>query len=60
MKGCLVALLATIGVILILPGMCYLTLGGLLGGTESGAVFLGIAAALIIGAIVLHLVMKGD
>lgn len=60
MKGCLVALLATIGVILIFPGLCYLGLGDLVGAGSTGNGFLGAAGVLIAAAVIINIVLKGD
>jgi len=60
MRGCLVPLLATLGVLLLLPGFCFLSLGDLVGAKGYGGVILGTAGVLIAAAIFLHLLARDD
>jgi hypothetical protein len=60
MKGCLVALLATVGVLLLFPGLCFLMFGDLVKADYYGGVILSAAGALIGAAIIINIVLKGE
>jgi len=60
MKGCLVALLATVGVLLLFPGLCFLMFGDLIKAETYGGVILSAAGVLIAAAIIVNIVLKGD
>ena len=53
MRGCLAALLALAGLVLLLPGMCFLSLGRHAGPGNPGVAITGVAAFLIAAAILL-------
>jgi hypothetical protein len=60
MKGCLVPLLAILGFLLLLPGLCFLSIGSLSGPSNPGGVLFGAAITLIGAAIALSIFWRGD
>ena len=60
MKGCLVSLLAVCGILLLLPGLCYKAVGTLAGPNNPADAIFAIAIAMIVVAIALGVLWKGE
>jgi len=60
MKGCLVPLIGGLGALLMLPGLCFLSVGSLAGPTNPGGLLMGVALGLIAVAVLLAVLWKGD